>query len=391
MVTWHQRRLSGVLSERDDRGHPDLQVLSVYRDLGVVPKADRSDNYNKTPEDLTSYKRVRVGDVVINKMKAWSGSIALSDFDGIVSGDYMVCEITAPVEPRFLHHLLRAKPVVSQIASVSTGIRPGQWRLYWDDLHDVKIALPPLGEQRAIAEYLDTQMRTLSDLSAAIERRASVIQERMMSALSLTLGSSGEGVRLKHLALANEVSLSEDTPPDTRFRYVDISSVDSWGRIMPTGEVTFEASPSRARRLARPGDIVISTVRTYLRAIAQVAAPAEDLVFSTGFAVLSPRPSVEPRYLRWALQSNVFLDEVVARSVGINYPSINVDDLMDIRVAAPTQDKQVEIANRFDRLSGAVRGVAESTEGELAVLAERRQALITAAVTGQIEITGVAA
>jgi type I restriction enzyme, S subunit len=108
VTAWTSVRLSSVLRDIDDREHPDLEVLSVYRDLGVIPKASRDDNFNKTPEDLSSYKRVRVGDLVINKMKAWSGSLAVSDYDGIVSGDYMVCAVKGSVDRRFLHHLLRS-------------------------------------------------------------------------------------------------------------------------------------------------------------------------------------------------------------------------------------------------------------------------------------------
>jgi len=84
--------LRRLLRPRDDPNHPELGILSVYREHGVVPKDSRDDNVNKTPEDTGRYLRVRPGDLVVNKMKAWSGSVAVSKYDGIVSGDYLVCE-----------------------------------------------------------------------------------------------------------------------------------------------------------------------------------------------------------------------------------------------------------------------------------------------------------
>ena len=120
-----------LLRERDVRGQTNEQVLSVYRDHGVVPKSGRTDNFNKTPEDLSSYKLVRKGDVVLNKMKAWQGSLGVSEFDGIVSGDYLVCRAISPVDGRFLHHLLRSWPMIQEYRLRSEGIRPSQWRLYW--------------------------------------------------------------------------------------------------------------------------------------------------------------------------------------------------------------------------------------------------------------------
>jgi type I restriction enzyme S subunit len=264
-------------------------------------------------------------------------------------------------------------------------------RVSKEDFGEMPVLLPPNAVQRQIAAYLDRKTRTVDALTAVVNRRLAALQQRMLSALSHELAASGGATRLKNAARVNQASLPASTQPDARFRYVDISSVDSWGQIRPGDEMTFESAPSRARRLARPGDIVLSTVRTYLRAIASVPSPADDLVFSTGFAVLSPCEGVEPRFLRWALQSSEFLDEVVARSVGINYPSVNIDDLMDIRIVVPPMTRQRAIADRFDRTSEAVRRVAQATKEELDTLAERRQALVTAAVTGQIEIAGEAA
>src|SRR5579864_173529 len=94
--------------------------------------------------------------------------------------------------------------------------------------------------------------------------------------------------RLKHLATLNPESLMEDTAPTREMVYVDIGGVDSLGRIFEREQLTFATAPSRARRLVRDGDVIVSTVRTYLRAIAPISDPEPGMVVSTGFAVVRP-------------------------------------------------------------------------------------------------------
>ncbi len=170
-------RLRFILRERDTRGSVDEQVLSVYRELGVVPKAGREDNFNKTPEDLSLYKLVLPGDVVVNKMKAWQGSIAVSTHRGVVSGDYLVCSVVGDVHLPYLHHLLRSKPLIGKYASRSKGIRPSQWRLYWEDLADIAIVLPSKQAQQVIAAYLDVEVERLNGLVEHLEVQVELLQE----------------------------------------------------------------------------------------------------------------------------------------------------------------------------------------------------------------------
>src|SRR5690625_2106517 len=100
---------------------------------------------------------------------------------------------------------------------------------------------------------------------------------------------------------------------------------------IPEKTIAFSEAPSRARRLARPGDVVISTVRTYLRAVAQVPSVDADLVFSTGFAVVHPeKDKVDGRYLAYAMQADPFTEAVEAMSVGISYPAVNASDVGNV-------------------------------------------------------------
>ena len=155
-------------------------------------------------------------------------------------------------------------------------------------------------------------------------------------------------VPLKHLVDINRRVLPENTPPDTEFRYIDISTCGRGTLEAEPEPMRFADAPSRARRLVRPGDTLISTVRTYLRAVWPVAGPWDDLVASTGFVVLSPQDRLDPRFLGWLAQSDPVIEEIVARSVGVSYPAINGLEVGELRVVVPDLASQRAIADHLD-------------------------------------------
>lgn len=187
--------------------------------------------------------------------------------------------------------------------------------------------------------------------------------------------------RIKYLASCNDETLGETTDPDMPINYVDISSVDLISGIKSSEELTFEKSPSRARRIVRDGDTIISTVRTYLKAIAPIREPIENLIVSTGFAVIRPRKNLHPDYLGYCLQSEGFLGEVVAYSNGVSYPAINPTDLIGLPIPAPPHDQQKAIASFLDEKTAEIDALIAKKEELLLKLAEKRAAMITHAVT----------
>ena len=166
-------------------------------------------------------------------------------------------------------------------------------------------------------------------------------------------------VPLKRIVGVNLHTLPETTEPGFEFRYLDIGAVGR-GQLNSEPEATvFASAPSRARRLVRQGDTIISTVRTYLRAVWPVRASATDLVVSTGFAVLTPTRSIDSRYLGWLVQSDVVVEEVVARSVGVSYPAINPSDIGTVRVPLPPLAHQRAIADYLDRETARIDALIE--------------------------------
>ena len=136
------------------------------------------------------------------------------------------------------------------------------------------------------------------------------------------------------LATHNDETLPETTDPDREIEYIDIGSVSRDRGVTATHRLTFGDAPTRARRVVRSGDVVVSTVRTYLRAVARITAEHDGCIASTGFAVLRARSAVDPRFLGYALVDPVFIDTVVAHSVGVSYPAINATDLVRLHVPA---------------------------------------------------------
>lgn len=180
-----------------------------------------------------------------------------------------------------------------------------------------------------------------------------------------------EWVPLKRAAAINTTVLPEDTDPDYTFRYIDIASVNSDGSLGELTALRFEDAPSRARRVVRAGDVIVSTVRTYLRAIARIPSDDVDLVCSTGFAVLTARPQVNPRFLYWWTRSSPLVEEVVARSVGVGYPAVAPEELGRIPTPLPPLPEQEAIADFLLRETARIdEGMA--ADGQLAALLAER-------------------
>jgi type I restriction enzyme S subunit len=184
--------------------------------------------------------------------------------------------------------------------------------------------------------------------------------------------------RIKDIARINRQILPEDTDPDFRFRYIDISAVDSLGNVkVPDEEIVFSDAPSRARRLAPAGSVVVSTVRTYLRAIGTVPASPDSLVFSTGFAVLEAGPELDGRYLAYYCRSQPFIDDVAARSTGVSYPAINPSELGNLPIPLPSLDEQRRISAYLDAEVANIDRLMRARREQVATLVEREYASIS--------------
>ncbi|HBU42848.1 MULTISPECIES: restriction endonuclease subunit S [unclassified Microbacterium] len=186
-------------------------------------------------------------------------------------------------------------------------------------------------------------------------------------------------VPLKWVVSYNDDSLPESTDESTQIRYVEISDVNETDGITGAADVAFGEAPSRARRILQRGDVIVSTVRTYLRAVAAVGTNYDGAICSTGFAVLRAR-GVDERFLKYAVLDRAFMDQVVAQSTGVSYPAINASDLVRIRIPLPAPHDQRAIADYLDRETAQIDAFIAKNEELITLLTERRGAVIELAI-----------
>lgn len=188
-------------------------------------------------------------------------------------------------------------------------------------------------------------------------------------------------MRLKDVAFVNLRTLDESTKGDYKFRYIDISSVSADNGITLGDEITFQEAPSRARRIVKKDDVLVSTVRTYLRAIANIDWDAKDIIASTGFAVYTPNNKIIPRFLAYSIKSTKAINQICSNSKGVSYPAIQAQVLSSIEIPYWDLKRQEAIAAYLDKECEKIGRKIELLERKADAYSRLRRSLINRAVT----------
>lgn len=407
---WDEQRAKVFFREVDERSRTGAEeLLSVSHLTGVTPRSQKNVTMFKA-ESYTGHKLCHPGDIVINTLWAWMAALGATRHTGLVSPAYGVYRPHSPdsFNPAYLDYLLRTRAYVAEYNCRSTGIRASRLRLYPNQFLDIPLIQPSRTEQDQIVAYLqalDTHIARFIKVKRELinllnEQKLRIIDQAVTRGLDTSVKLRPSGIDwlgdvpehwivkpLKRWVCLNARTLGEKTAPDFEFRYVDISSVKTGRLTRELERLCFEGAPSRARRVLRRGDTIISTVRTYLKAIWYVNEDTEDLIASTGFAVLTPRNNVEPEYLAYMIQSTAFVNRVTANSIGIAYPAIAESVLGRFPVVVPlTLAEQQAIVIRIKEENTPIDNTIEQALAEIKLIREYRDRLIADVVTGQVDV-----
>lgn len=407
---WGLRNLGRIMKPISARNRPELPLLSITREQGVIVRdIESNENHNYIPDDLSNYKVIEKGQFGMNKMKAWQGSYGISKYDGIVSPAYFVFDVEFE-NLDFFHRALRSPFYVNNFLKASDGVRIGQWDFDTAELKRMYIIAPPHPEQTQIAKYLDRKTEQIDRYIQLKERQIELLEEQKTAIINqavtkgldpnVPMKDSGiewlgkipehwEMVALKYLYKSNRESLSENEDPNLRLNYIDISSV-GFGFLKEKPQAfSFGAAPMRARRIVHKGDTIISTVRTYLKSIFYITEEHDNCIVSTGFSVLTPTEKINPSISRFLLSSEYFLGEVLKSSVGVSYPAISNGRLIQIKIPVPPKREQQETVNYLDTQISKIDTLIAQTKEKIKTMEELRTSLISSVVTGQLDVRKV--
>ena len=392
------------LNKNKNIGNKCNTILSLS--YGKI-KIKKDLNEGLTPKSYESYQLLSTGDIVIRSTDLQNDHTSLrtglvkiegaitSAYIGLKNLDMSLCD------SRFYHYFLHDWDITKAIYNQGKGLRQS---LNWDDIKNMLMPVLDISEQTAIANYLDSvtskideaisQQQKMIDLLN--ERKQIIIQNTVTKGLDPNAKMKDSGVewigeipedwdvyQLKHFCTYNNESLSEKTNKYLKIKYIEISDVNFENGVIRFEEYNFSNAPSRARRIARKGDIIISTVRTYLKSIASI--DFDYIIVSTGFCVIRSK-NINTKFLKYAVSSDSFMTNIIRNSVGASYPSISSNTLMGQKFPVPHLSEQKRIAGYLDDTTSHIDSSISQCEKMISLLQERKQIIINDVVTGKVKV-----
>lgn len=410
---WDMKPLWAFFRRIKRVGFSAEQLLSVYRDYGVVTKASRDDNFNKPSDDLSVYQLVTPGDLAINKMKAWQGSVAISEYRGIVSPAYFVYEAIHHANSRYLHYLMRSLRYITGYLSISKGIRINQWDLE-PQLHSrMPIVVPPLAEQTAIAEFLDRETAKIDELVAEQRRLIELLKEKRQAVIShaVTRGLNPQaplkpsgiewlgdvpshwevGGMTKYLSSIVDYRGRTPTKVDEGVFLLTARNIRN-GKLdyITSQEFILQTEYEDVMRRGKPelGDVVFTTEAP----LGQVAnIDRTDVALAQRVLKFRGQAGVLYNYfLKFWLLGSFAQADMEQLATGSTALGLKGSKVVQLRLCLPPHNEQIEIVKFLNTELAKLDTLTAEAQRAIDLLQERRSALISAAVTGQIDIRGMA-
>lgn len=397
---WPRVRLGTTYDVRDQRAGSEaesLPLMSVSQTRGVVPRSELVGDKGRA-EDLTNYKICEPGDIVLNRMSAYNGALGVTQERGVVSPDYLVMTPRPTVRPEFIAAWLKTPVGVFEMTSRLRGIGSVDGaqvrtpRVNESDLKTIALAMPPADEQRAIADYLDRETARIDTLIDEQQRLIEMLRERRWAVVERSVALLDWNTPFKAVTVLVQTGpfgsqLKSDEYEEGGTPIINPSHV-AGGGVRPDPRIA--VGPRKAKELARhafqEGDLVAAR-RGELGRCAVVDSAAAGFLCGTGSALIRlERSRIEPTFAALVFGSRRNRDALALASVGSTMDNLNSDIIWSLRIPVPALSEQRRIVAEGNESTAKIDIMIAETERFIELSRERRSALITAAVTGQIDV-----
>ena len=394
---WQVSKLRQVLSPFSEKNHPDMPLLSVVREKGVIIRnvESKEENHNYVPDDLSNYKLVKQGQFTMNKMKAWQGSYGVSKYDGIVSPAYFVFNFKCDINRDFFNAAIRSKAYVSYFGQASDGIRVGQWDLSMARMKDIPFLVPPREEQDQIVRFLDWKVSSINKLINIKHKEISELNESLNTKLRDVLLSvpNVKEVPLKRICSVPMTDGPHETPTfvDSGIPFVSAEASHD-GRIHLDecrGFITREQHEVYCQKV-RPHKNDIFIVKS-----GSTTGKTVMVDFDEEFSIWSPLALVRcnnlamPRYVFFYCTSVMFQKQVRDNWSFGTQPNIGMGVLENLRLPLPEIEEQRAIVDTLDAYWSKVLQVKCNLKKQIEEFQSLKTRIIADAVTGKIDVRGI--
>lgn len=402
---WNIMQLRKYLSLVSIKGKGDKQLLSVTRENGVIERDiyNLEENHNFVPEDLNGYKYVTPGQFVINKMKSWQGSYGVSDYEGIVSPAYFVCDLNFP-NKEFFSQAIRSRAYVDFFAQWSKGIRVGQWDLEPIALKSIPFFEPPIPEQNKIVTYLDKRITLIDNCKCQRERELQTLNELKQAEIaSVVTRGLNPDVPMKDSGIpwiGQIPSHWETMRIRGLFKESDEKTVDESGTLLSLSQYSgitrkadagktgmFEAESTIGYKIVHPGQFVMNIMLAWNGSYA-----VSDLegIISPAYCVFDFRLDCNKKYYDYLLRTKAYCGAFKTQSRGIIDSRLRLYPykFYAFKTLVPPIEEQNAIVEYIESKTNKIDTMIEALKAEIDRLTEYKQRLISDVVTGQIDVRG---
>jgi len=412
---WKVKKLRHILVRVSGRNRPDLPLLSVVREKGVIQRdiENRDENHNFIPDDLSGYKVVRSGRFAMNKMKAWQGSYGVSSFDGIVSPAYFVFKVHG-VEGHFFHAAIRSRSYIPFFTQASDGVRIGQWDLSEARMKEIPFFIPSLSEQTQIARFLDWKTAQIDRfirnkrrlIELLKEQKQALINQAVTGRIDVRTGKPYPGYKESSVPWLGKMPVGWDvlpirrcarsvktggTPPGADEKFYLVTGLDWYTPGDFSGDLYLEGSARQLSDLGKDAANIFPKNTVMMigigATIGKVAVSKKLCSCNQQINAIIPNNRVIPEYL--ALSLRLAKDYIVKCGKFTTMPIINQDETKSLRIPLPDRPTQKKICAYIRDKEDNIDTAITRTQREINLMQEYRTRLIADVVTGKLDVRGV--
>ena len=388
--------LFSEINERSENG--DETLLSVSEYYGVKPRGESisEGDFLSRAESLEGYKKCYVNDLVMNIMLAWKRGLGISKYNGIVSPAYSVFRFNNKVSPDFMHYLLRTEEYIKYFKTRSTGIIDSRLRLYPESFGDIFILLPFFEEQTQIANFLDHETAKIDSLIEKQKQLIQLLKEKRQAVISnlIRVQNNEPTIKLKYAveilagySFSSSGFQTEDENGIALLRGINVGV----GSIKWDECVWWSKADTNGlgRYLLKEGDLVFGMDRPWISSGARVAEVKQVDLPSFLVQRVARIRCIEgfyQPYIKLVLGSKEFKSFIESDLTGVSVPHISTDQIISFEIRDLTYTQQVVETDKVINFIVQVKDLINKAQSAIQLMQERRTALISAAVTGKIDV-----